>query len=95
MIDLSQSTTLHTVFFTNRSSSRHVSYFIGTCEIRLGDNSGSYSTANSVVWQALYDGGFFPIGTDYNGRYLTIRRTYINSSYSSTVSLSLNEVRVY
>ena len=38
-------------------------YRIGESEIRLGEDSGPNSSSNSVVWPALYDGGFFPIGT--------------------------------
>ena len=63
-------------YFKNRDSS----YYIGTSEIRLGDDEAAYSSVNSVVWPALYDGGFFPIGTSYNGRYLTIRRIYLEAS---------------
>ena len=70
--------TLHTVFVSNTYYSRNLSYRIGTTEIRLGDDPGAYSSANNVVWPALYDGGFFPIGTTYNGRYLTFRRIYLN-----------------
>ena len=77
MIDLNQSTTLHTVFLTNRSWDRGVSYFIGTSEIRLGDDSGEFNSVNRLVWPELYDGGFFPIGTSTTGRYLVIRRIYV------------------
>ena len=48
---------------------------------------------NSVVWPALYDGGFFPIGTAHSGRYLTIRRIYLASGVNKTYNL--NEVKVY
>ena len=47
---------------------------IGTVEIRLGDDSLAFYTVNNIVWSELYDGGFFPIDTNINGRYLTFRR---------------------
>ena len=55
-------------------------YRIGTVEIRLGDDSVAYNKVNSVVWPALYDGGFFPIGNSVSGRYLTLRRIHLLSS---------------
>ena len=86
--------TLHTVFVSSVYYRRDVSGRIGTTEIRLGDDSAELNTVNSVVWTALYDGGFFPIGTTNNGRYLTFRRTYRNSSVPGK-SYGLNEVRAY
>ena len=74
--------TLHTVYTSNYCSNRNSSYWFGTVEVRLGDDPGAYNSVNSVVWPAAYDGGFFPIGTTYNGRYLTIRRIYLTSSMS-------------
>ena len=73
--------TLHTVYAINRYRDRGNSYYFGTVEVRLGDDPGAYNSVNSVVWPAAYDGGFFPIGTTYNGRYLTIRRIHLESSY--------------
>ena len=72
--------TLHTVFVSNIYGIPTVSKRIGTTKILLGDNLGSYSNANSVVWAELYDGGFFPIGTTYNGRYLTFRRIHLSAA---------------
>ena len=71
--------TLNTVFANNLYLDRYNSYFIGTTEIRLGNDSTAYSTVNSVAWPALYDGGFFPIGTTENGRYLTFRRIHLEA----------------
>ena len=68
--------TLHTVFASNRYYSRYGSYKFGTVEIRLGNDDEAYNIANSVVWPAAYDGGFFPIRTTISGRYLTFRRIY-------------------
>ena len=68
---------------------------IGTTEIRLGDESTAYSNANPIVWPALYDGGFFPIGTTNNGRYLNLRRTYLNADITWGDDYFLNEVRAY
>ena len=81
--------TLNTVYISNRYFDRDISYRIGTTEIRLGNDPGSYNNVNSVVWPALYDGGFFPIETTYNGRYLTFRRLSQSAGYY------LNEIRAY
>ena len=56
--------TLNTVCLINRYASRARSKKIGTSEIRLGNDPRPYSDVNSVVWPTLYDGGFFPIGTN-------------------------------
>ena len=72
--------TLHTVYINNYYFDRSANYYIGTSEIRLGDDEAAYNSVNSVVWPALYDGGYFPIGTSHNGRYLTIRRIYLEPS---------------
>ena len=72
--------TLNTVYASNYYYDRGLSYYIGTTEIKLGNDYEAYSSVNSVVWPAMYDGGFFPIGTTYNGRYLTFRRVYLESS---------------
>ena len=84
--------TLHTVFAINRYKNRDLSYRFGTTEIRLGDDHEGYNLNNSKVYGPIYDGGFFPIGTTYNGRYLTFRRIYVmnRSNY-----YELNEVRAY
>ena len=63
IVDLKENMTLHTVYVSNFYYLNQFSYYIGTTEIRLGNDSSAYSTVNSVVWPALYDGGFFPIGT--------------------------------
>ena len=82
VIDLQENKTLNTVYFSHRYDNRNNSYRCGTAEIRLGDDSAAYNSNNSVVWAALYDGGFFPIGTTFNGRYLTIRRIHLATSIS-------------
>ena len=84
--------TLHTVYIGNMYEGRNHSYRIGTTEIRHGNDSSAFNSVNSVVWSALYDGGFFPIGTTSNGRFLTLRRIYI-LSWDSAYNLS--EVRAY
>ena len=95
MIDLKENLTLHTVFISNRYTDRDNSRRFGTSEIRLGDDSVSYNTVNSVVWPTLYDGGFIPIGTTYNGRYLTLRRIYLDTSISTSTHYYANEIRAY
>ena len=80
------------MYINNRCKSRTTSERIGTTEIRLGNDSAAYNIVNSVIWAALYDGGFFPIGTNYNGQYLTIRRVHKPLSDNW---YTLNEVRVY
>ena len=88
--------TLNTVYLNNNYSGRNKSARIGTTEIRLGNDFAQYnSVKNSVVWPALFDGGFFPIGTTYNGRYLTFRRIYLNPSLSKSARYNLNEIRAY
>ena len=53
--------TINTVFIVNKYKDRNNSYRFGTCEIRLGEDSSDYSSANSVVVSDFYDGGFFVI----------------------------------
>ena len=65
---------LHTVYISNVK----VNNFFGTVEIRLGDDSTAHSSSNNLVYSQIYDGGFFPIGSTLNGRYLTVRRTYFS-----------------
>ena len=84
--------TLHTVYIGNMYNHRNASKRIGTTEIRHGNDSQEFNSVNSVVWSALYDGGFFPIGTTSNGRYLTFRRIYMLSWYNM---YNLSEVRAY
>ena len=83
IIDLQQSTTLHTLYTSNWvyvHSTRK--FWYGTVEVRLGDERTAYNIENSVVWPESFDGGFFPFGTAISGRYLTLRRIYLNPSIS-------------
>ena len=73
--------TLNTVYTSNSwVDNRNNMFWFGTVEIRLGDNAAAYNSINSIVWPSLYDGGFVPIGTTFNGRYLTFRRIHLNAS---------------
>ena len=74
---------LHTVYIANYYYSRDSSKWLGTVEIRLGEDSTAYSNSNSIVWTELFDGGFFPIGTSFNGRYLTLRRKHLNEDFGN------------
>ena len=83
------------MFASNRYGDRYLSYRFGTVEIRLGDDATAYNSVNSKVYGPVYDGGFFPIGNTFNGRYLTLRRIYISPALPISNDFDLCEVRAY
>ena len=48
--------------------------------VRVGDESGAFSEANTVVKTDIVDGGIFPLEPPCSGKYITLRRDGKNLS---------------
>ena len=58
----------------------------------MGDDATEYSTANTVVFSYIYDGGSFQLLPMSNGRYITVRR---DSSSPVGDAYNLRQMKVY
>ena len=70
---------------------------MGSCHIRVGDNSAAFSQANTVARSDIVAGGIFPL-EPCSGQYFTLRRDGENPAYMDNYSDSaflMNEIRVY
>ena len=92
-ISLNEQSTFVTVFINNSCFNDAFRQYMGESELLVGNDPQPWSTINQVVYEKIYDGGFFQIQLTEPVKYVTIRRKGKNPANESNFYLS--EMRVY
>ena len=73
-IDFGQARTPVSFFLINNCAYDYYQESIGSCHLRVGNDSAAFSTSNTDVKSNIVDSGIFSLEPQ-SGRYITLRRS--------------------